>query len=371
DGGGIRGLSSLVILKEIMERVGANMDPPQSDLKPCDYFDLIGGTSTGGIIAIMLGRLRMSVEECRSEYIRLGKQVFSNPRILPNESMFDASKLEAAIKDTIRRKLGQGNVDAPFIDPLGRECCKTVVYTLPASSPAASQPTAFRSYTSRHAPRKEPYTIWQAGRATSAATTFFEPLQTGSPPDTRRWIDAGMGFNNPARVIFEETGSLYGDARGHLDHNKHISVFLTLGTGFKNVVRLDAETRKEKISAKFRVPLKAIEVMQDIVTGTENVHTSLRKAFERKSDIYHRFNVEQGLQDVELYDYQQTEAMEADTENYTTARNVEIMDCVLAMAKLPLKLKPLDERGNPEEVFGTTGAADYKSLKNRLDALRM
>jgi len=58
DGGGVRGLSSLLILREIMEdidhRTGAS-EPP----RPCEYFDLIGGTSTGGLIAIMLGLLGM------------------------------------------------------------------------------------------------------------------------------------------------------------------------------------------------------------------------------------------------------------------------------------------------------------------------
>jgi hypothetical protein len=53
DGGGIRGLSSLIILKEIMKEVKAaeNRKKPQlvEDLpKPCQYFDMIGGTSTGG-----------------------------------------------------------------------------------------------------------------------------------------------------------------------------------------------------------------------------------------------------------------------------------------------------------------------------------
>ena len=58
DGGGVRGLSSLLIIRDIMEdiesRTGADETP-----KPCDYFDLIGGTSTGGLIAIMLGLLGM------------------------------------------------------------------------------------------------------------------------------------------------------------------------------------------------------------------------------------------------------------------------------------------------------------------------
>ena len=46
DGGGIRGLSSLYILKSIIQNKKApNVKGP---LYPCDYFDLIGGTSTGG-----------------------------------------------------------------------------------------------------------------------------------------------------------------------------------------------------------------------------------------------------------------------------------------------------------------------------------
>ena len=58
DGGGVRGLSTLLILRDIMEEVGRRTGTSHA-AKPCDYFDLIGGTSTGGLIAIMLGLLGM------------------------------------------------------------------------------------------------------------------------------------------------------------------------------------------------------------------------------------------------------------------------------------------------------------------------
>lgn len=47
DGGGVRGLSSLIILKHLMESIDPNAEVPP---KPCDYFDMIGGTSTGGYV---------------------------------------------------------------------------------------------------------------------------------------------------------------------------------------------------------------------------------------------------------------------------------------------------------------------------------
>src|SRR5438045_1936921 len=64
DGGGVRGISSLYILKELMAQVARqhrveNQQSPELSPRPCDYFDLICGTSTGGLIALMLGRLRM------------------------------------------------------------------------------------------------------------------------------------------------------------------------------------------------------------------------------------------------------------------------------------------------------------------------
>ncbi|KAJ5662450.1 tetratricopeptide repeat domain protein [Penicillium maclennaniae] len=75
DSGGVRGLSSLIILQQLMATVD-----PESPPKPCDYFDMIGGTSTGGLIAIMLGRLQMTVNECIDAYTSLSNKVFEKKR---------------------------------------------------------------------------------------------------------------------------------------------------------------------------------------------------------------------------------------------------------------------------------------------------
>jgi patatin-like phospholipase/acyl hydrolase len=98
DGGGGRGLSSLMILRVLMETIDPNAPP-----KPCEYFDMIGGTSTGGLIAVMLGRLRMSVDECIDAYTQLSDKVFEkrSKRIKINGQLqvrFDTEALELAIK---------------------------------------------------------------------------------------------------------------------------------------------------------------------------------------------------------------------------------------------------------------------------------
>ena len=64
DGGGVRGASSLCILKEIMSQVSRQRavdcsNAPKMTPRPCDLFDLICGTNTGGLIALLLGRLEM------------------------------------------------------------------------------------------------------------------------------------------------------------------------------------------------------------------------------------------------------------------------------------------------------------------------
>lgn len=98
DGGGVRGIASLVILREIMRRVQVKLKLKNRCL-PVDFFELAAGTSTGGIIGIMLFRLRMSADEACDQYYKIAKQVFS-PKIwgwdigwLPGASYVNNSKL--------------------------------------------------------------------------------------------------------------------------------------------------------------------------------------------------------------------------------------------------------------------------------------
>lgn len=104
DGGGVRGLSSLLVLKNLMD----NLDPDNPP-RPCEYFDMIGGTSTGGLIAIMLGRLEMTVDECLEEYKKLSPNIFSKIHHRVNvkgrlQGRFDHEALENGIKDLLRQR---------------------------------------------------------------------------------------------------------------------------------------------------------------------------------------------------------------------------------------------------------------------------
>jgi hypothetical protein len=246
---------------------------------------------------------------------------------------------------------------------------RSVVYTLPLQNPNYAQPKALRTYTCDDDPVPTPCTIWQAARATSAAPTFFKPLPLGQPPNVTNWIDAGMKFNNPSKALLGEAGMIWGDDYGQMNPNEVLSLFLSLGTGFPAVVRLDAQTLKDRISKQFQVPLKAVEVLKSIATDTETPHTGLVR--ELSSELYHRFNVEQGLQEVELFEYEKLEGIQVDTENYLTQRSRDLTTCVLRMAKLTLPLAPLEERPDTEEHFGTTGDSDDANLHRRLAALKM
>jgi patatin-like phospholipase/acyl hydrolase len=161
DGGGIRGLSELLILKEIMGRIMHDERLAHMP-RPCDYFDLIGGTSTGGyvirnqieipyryqpdtqtlsrIIALMLGRLQMSVAEAITSYGTLAERVFSSTKRI-GDGKFRASELEKVIKENVKEKLG--HPDALMMDPRPEgEVCKTCVVTDRLSHCKIDRPSA-------------------------------------------------------------------------------------------------------------------------------------------------------------------------------------------------------------------------------------
>ena len=100
----------LVLLEALMHRsfVEVHGRPPRPDEtpKPCDYFDLIAGTGTGGLIAIMLGRLRLDLETCKNVYVRMTRKVFETDKTIAGipykHTLFKASKLEEAIRECVR-----------------------------------------------------------------------------------------------------------------------------------------------------------------------------------------------------------------------------------------------------------------------------
>jgi len=80
------------------------------------------------LIALLLGRLRLSVSEAINTYRALAKQIFSEKNNTGKDGTFKASNLERAIKETIELKLGEGHADDKMImtDNMS-ENCKTYV----------------------------------------------------------------------------------------------------------------------------------------------------------------------------------------------------------------------------------------------------
>ena len=100
----------LILLQEFMYRCFVETEgraPKRDEIpKPCDYFDLIAGTGTGGLIAIMLGRLRLDVEVCKDVYVRMTRRVFETDKRIAGipyrSTLFKASRLEEAMRDCVR-----------------------------------------------------------------------------------------------------------------------------------------------------------------------------------------------------------------------------------------------------------------------------
>jgi hypothetical protein len=106
-----------MVLKELMEnisleekRLGRRAQNDHSPLRPCDYFDLIGGTSTGGIVAILLSRLQLDCKQCIDIYLKLAEQIFKHDRCVnlfgmkvpTGATRFSGKVLADAIKSSLK-----------------------------------------------------------------------------------------------------------------------------------------------------------------------------------------------------------------------------------------------------------------------------
>ncbi|KAJ7347951.1 FabD/lysophospholipase-like protein, partial [Mycena albidolilacea] len=316
DGGGIRGLSMLIILEHLMYKLKVAEDLPDIP-HPCNYFDLIGGTSTGGLIALMLGRLRMSVEDAIKVYGELSKDVFSDVKPPGSDGRFKASKLEKAIKQIVRAKSASQNPDERLEDTRNN-ACKTFVCAMNAAN--MSLPVLLRTYNTPDHPAMD-CTIWQAGRATSAAPTFFKQIKIGYPGMEEAFLDGGMGHNNPAAAVLLEAKILFPD--------KQIACIISLGTGQPHTINIPKPSLLNRL-----IPLDVIKAIQKIATDCEKEHQSLAHRFDGVAKLYFRFNVGQGMQDIQLNQWEKLGDVAANTRQYIQSQPVinQLADAVKSLS---------------------------------------
>lgn len=171
----------LIILQELMYRTYVECEgkPPRRDQipKPCDHFDLIAGTGTGGLIALMLGRLRLDLETCKEVYVRMTRKVFETDKTIAGipyrSTLFKASKLEEAIRECVREHTiyeGEGN-DLPktSADP------RSSIASLPYSPNSVPQRSVSRGSFSTSAASHPQSPASQRGSA------FLNGLRWGNP----------------------------------------------------------------------------------------------------------------------------------------------------------------------------------------------
>jgi patatin-like phospholipase/acyl hydrolase len=208
DGGGIKGLFSAAVLTHLEEDLQINVT---------DYFDLIVGTSTGGIIALGLG-IGMRPREIVRFYVKKGPEIF--PRGIGFNlrqfwrNKFYTSPLENALKECFNDKL------------LGESRKRLVI---PSYNLGDDDVYLFK--TAHHERLKRDYKvpIWKVALATSAAPTYF-PSFRGI--NHMRLIDGGIWANNPTMVGIVEAVSMLGQS---LDSIK----VLSLGTTDEIKIRPD------------------------------------------------------------------------------------------------------------------------------------
>ncbi|MCY7351010.1 MAG: patatin-like phospholipase family protein [Cytophagaceae bacterium] len=192
DGGGIRGALTVGFLEKI-EDILCKRHGDDPDFRLCHYFDLIGGTSTGAIIATCLA-MGMKASEVKKLYLELGGVIFSKRRTWFQwlSAKFDSGSLEESLKDVLgNRTLGSADLHTGL-------CIVTKRADTGSTWPLINHPggTYFEF--------NKGILLRNAVRASAAAPTYFTPeiIDVGKG-ELAAFIDGGVSmYNNPALLLF-------------------------------------------------------------------------------------------------------------------------------------------------------------------------
>jgi len=198
---------------------------------------------------------------------------------------------------------------------------------------SANIPTLFRTYQSRetHLGCK----IWEAARATSAAPTFFKRIEIGNK---QPFIDGGLGHNNPSRLVLGEAKVVF--------PTRPIGCLVSIGTGQAEIISIGKPGFLQQI-----VPTDVIKALKAISTDCEATHEDMLLLFSNSPNTYFRLNVEQGMQGIQLSEWEKLPVVEAHTALYMKKKEVDEKLTLVANAiKFPRAQLMMEQLGMEQVV---------------------
>ncbi|KAK5214220.1 hypothetical protein LTR47_004556 [Exophiala xenobiotica] len=369
DGGGVRGISSMIILKKIMDRVQEveyeravvkNKPFDHEERRPVDYFDLAAGTSTGGLIALMLFRLNMKCSEVIAQYDNLAEQVFS-PKLgsIPLHQFGVLGKFVGDIWLKFKAFTGQSQFSHRPLE----QVIDVVVAAFPldeedrekkgdAALVKESQGQMFMCATladkgesillRNYAPPFPPLpvtagaqdldfntiTIKEAARATSAAPTYLKEVDIQG----LKFWDGGLLNNNPIDQVWDNRGDLVSrEAK-----NPRIKCIVSLGTTHPEH---ESSIRPGRgISRFFNTITKTVAFATNTEAKHRDFDRNMRQHNRRrpeKQTAYFRFNAPTDHEQIDLGDYLRMPKLVQYTEEYLKRPEVDnlINECAEILAK--------------------------------------
>jgi hypothetical protein len=173
--------------------------------------------------------------------------------------------------------------------------------------------TRLSSYFAERSANDDKITIWEACRATSVASTFFDPITIGKHGET--YLDGATGANNPIRQLWSAAKDIWSE--GRLDDR--LNCIVSIGTGRPSIAPFGSSIAD------------VAETLLAIATDTEETAESFARENSdlTKSKKYFRLNVDRGLEGIGLERSDKTSIIVAATRTYleSQATYESVLDC--------------------------------------------
>lgn len=351
DGGGVRGALTLGYLEKI-EQLLRDQNNNQK-LVLADYYDLIGGTSTGAIIATLLS-LGKSVDDIIKIYQTLGKDIFGKRvfNIIPRSWQKPRAFFSESYSSANLEKLMQKEIDDTTLDDTNKIKCGLAINAKRADTyslwTVANHPDGIYYKANSH------LKLWELCRASSAAPYYFKAKKLSlkrrnGDAIEAAFVDGGVSLaNNPGFQLFLVATV---DSFGFKWKNGDDEMFITsvgTGSGVKKD-KLDDLLNSKTISWMPKLPelfMTDASEMNDIlfqILGKNQGHSTFidsqfndlgnTKLVDKKLFSFVRYNVKLTVKDLSLLNLKDFDTSDAYTNSLNEMDHYENIDRLLEIGR--------------------------------------